>query len=98
MAKQVTKLAKEDWHTIDPNSLPPSIKAAHDAYKAAYKAAKEAREGFEALMSKAIDPAPGKRVVFGYNFGKLSVAIADDDTPTAKPTPKALSLADLCRR
>ena len=40
----------------------------------------------------AIDPLDGEKVVFGYRFGKLSLAIAPADKPR-KPSA-AVSLAD----
>ena len=90
--------AKADWHNIDIDTLPESLRTPYELYKKSYKQAKADREAFEADMISAIDPPKGKRVVFGYNFGKLSVAVVDDDKPAAKSAPKALSLADLCKR
>lgn len=58
------------------------------AYKDQYAKAKEARELFEAQLSreavngKHIDPSTD-RLAFSYNFGRLSVAIAPKDTAKA---------------
>jgi len=85
------------WHTLDTDALPPPILSKYDAYKEAYKAMKAERLEFETALAKAIDPPKGKRVIFGYNFGKLSVAVVDDDAK-AKAKPATTTLADLVRR
>jgi len=84
MAKQ----ARTDtvWTVIDTETLSVDHKVAYDMYKAAYKAMKEARTVFEDEMQSAVELPVGKRLVFGYNFGKLSVAVVDDDR---KAAPKA---------
>ena len=48
--------------------------------------ASEMAKAFETIVSEAAELPAGKRVVFGYNFGKLSVAIVDDDCKPAKAT------------
>lgn len=85
--------AKElDWTQLDPASLSPALRAAYDAYKEAARHAESMRKTFEASMTNAIDPMDGEKVVFGYRFGKLSLAIAPADKPR-KPSA-AVSLAD----
>ena len=85
--------AKElEWTQLDPASLSPELRAKYDAYKEAAKAANTLREAFEAAMTIAIDPLDTEKVVFGYRFGKLSLAIAPADKPR-KPSA-AISLAD----
>lgn len=103
MANAVTKLA---WHTIDATTLPVPIAKQYEAYKATYREMIAERKAFEDAFLAMLASAPAthplhaakhKRHVIGYNFGKLSVAIADDDgkaSPTAKGT---LSLASLAR-
>jgi hypothetical protein len=86
------------WNTINTETLPTSIKDAYAGYKDAYRDMKEAREQFEAIITKAIAPAAGKRVIFGYNFGKLSVAVVDDDKPASKPAAGSVSLSALVMR
>ncbi len=86
------------WNTINTDTLPTSIKDAYGAYKDAYKDMKECRLAFENMIAKAIDPKPGYRVVFGYNFGKLSVALAPDDKPASKPASGSVSLSALAMR
>ena len=82
------------WHEIDPLTLTDEVKYAYDQYKAQYAAMKAARLTFETMLAAQAAPVEGKRVVFGYNFGKLSVAIVDDDRKPAKATPAKQSLAD----
>jgi hypothetical protein len=78
------------WAEIDPATLPETVQKAYEAYKAAYREMKECRMLFEAELNEAADPPKGKRVVCGYNFGKLSIALAD-----AKEAPKAASKGTL---
>lgn len=74
------------WVEIDINSLDEAQRMAYDEYKAIYAKMKEARKYFEDEMQEL---APdGKRLVFGYNFGKLSVAVADKAEEKAKPQAK----------
>lgn len=88
--------AKSDavWSELNVDSLETADLANYSTYKALYRQMKEAREAFESGMQRL---APvGKRIIFGYNFGKLSVAIVDDDR---KPKAKgAVDLSTLIRR
>lgn len=102
MAKSETKLA---WTTIDVASLPAAITKQYANYKDTYKEMMAEREAFEQAFLAMLASAPathplhapqGKRHVIGYNFGKLSVAIADAATASV-PTKGALSLASLTR-
>lgn len=96
----MAKLTKTDavWNTIDTETLPSAIGDAYRSYKDAYKDMKEARLAFETIIAKAIDPAKGKRVIFGYNFGKLSVAVVDADPAKSKPASSAIALSALAMR
>jgi hypothetical protein len=76
------------WHEIDPASLHAEAAEAYGEYKRLYRAAKDAREVFEASMSKAAALPSDKRMVFGYNFGKLSVAVVENDVKLAKHKPR----------
>jgi hypothetical protein len=90
MAK--TQRTDAQWITIDVDTLTPHIGRAYEAYKAAYKAMKDARAKFEEDMALEADLPVGKRLVFGYNFGKLSVAVVEDDRkPVAKAGAQSLS-------
>ena len=84
--------AKPDWTQLDPDTLSADLRKAYDDYKAANKAAQTMRNVFEAMMTNAIDPLDTEKVIFGYNFGKLSLAIV----PAYKPKRRtaAISLAD----
>jgi len=87
------KRTDAQWIVIDPTTLNDLPRAAYDVYKDAYKTARKAREDFETLMAESVEVPEGKRLVFGYNFGKLSVAVVDDDRkPAAKANvPQSLS-------
>lgn len=89
-------MAKTDavWTELQPTSLPTEIAKAYADYKEAYRFMKDQRVAFETALSDAASVPEGKRLVFGYNFGKLSVAIVDDDRKPAKSTPAKQSLAD----
>ena len=85
--------AKElEWTQLDPATLSPALRQAYDTYREAARSANALRETFERAMTVAIDPLDGEKVVFGYRFGKLSLAIAPADKPR-KPSA-AVSLAD----
>lgn len=85
------------WHELDAATLPVEAKTAYEAYKALYREAKAKRQEFEQAMNTAAELPEGKRMVFGYNFGKLSAAIVDDDRKPAKATPAKQSLADFLK-
>ena len=82
------------WIEIDPTTLGADIGAAYAMYKDQYKVMKECRLAFETMVSDGAGLPTGKRIVFGYNFGKLSMAVVDDDRKPAKSTPAKQSLAD----
>ena len=81
-----------EWTQLDPSSLSPDLRKAYDAYRDAARHANTLREAFERQMTVAIDPMDNEKVVFGYRFGKLSLAIAPADK-LRKPSA-AISLAD----
>ena len=84
---------KADWRVIDPETLPQDIGFAYRKYREAYATAKALRETFEMHMTAAATLPATQRLVFGYNFGKLSIAIVANDKPAPKPTAQANSLA-----
>ena len=90
MAKE--KRTDAVWVEIDPASLNPDQAQAYAAYKEAYRVMKANRVGFEASMSRGVPE--GQRMIFGYNFGKLSVAVVAEDRKEAKARTPKLSLAD----
>jgi hypothetical protein len=75
------------WVEIDPSTLEAGMKAGYDKYKAQYRAMKEAREMFEQGMNDEAELPEGKRLVFGYNFGKLSVAVVNAEVVKSKAKP-----------
>ena len=85
------------WTQIDTDTLPPAIAKQYANYKAAYTEMKAERKALEDALAAAIAPPSGSRAVFGYNFGKLSVAIVPDDAKPAKASA-AVSLSNLIRR
>ena len=89
MAKQIKQDAT--WVNIDVDTLNPRQAEAYQEYKRQYREMKAQRERFEGIM--AIGVPEGKRMIFGYNFGKLSVAIVDQDRTETKPKSATLSLA-----
>lgn len=95
--------AKTDanWQELDVASLDDQAAANYAGYKAAYRLMKEARLAFEVGLEaqakrESVIPT-GFRMVFGYNFGKLSVAIVADDRKPEKAPKRVLTLADLGR-
>lgn len=87
------KRTDAQWVEIDPATLPDPVTAVYKTYKELYAQAKAARQLFEDTMSREAKVPDGKRMVFGYNFGKLSVAIVEDDKPK-RATPAKRSLAE----
>jgi hypothetical protein len=81
------------WFEIDPLTLSVEACAAYSDYKRLYKQAREARQAFELHMAEDAGLPAGKRMIFGYNFGKLSVAIVDDDRKAPKVKAGTQSLA-----
>lgn len=90
MAKQ-----EANWVNIDIDSLHDEARNAYEAYKASYRAMKAQREAFEGTMSE--DIPQGQRMIFGYNFGKLSVAVVEDDRKVSKPKAQTQSLSDFLK-
>jgi len=83
-----------EWiNDVDVATLSAEQQNAYEAYRTARKIAGEAKGKFEASMQKM---APsGKRLVFNYRFGGLSIAVADGvAAPKAKPKTNKPSLAD----
>ena len=82
------------WIELNSDTLPQAIGEAYAAYKDMYRAMKAQRTAFETMLAQAANVPEGKRLVFGYNFGKLSVAIVDDERKPAKASPAKQSLAE----
>jgi len=84
------------WHEVDPATLQPAAAAAYKAYKDQYAKAKELKAKFEQVMSDAAELPASHRLIFGYNFGKLSVAIVDAVAATV--SKKAVDFATLIKK
>lgn len=80
------------WVEVDVDSLDAAQREAYVQYKALYRQMKAQREAFEVSMSA--DVQSGKRMIFGYNFGRLSIAVVEDDRKIAKPKTQRMSLAE----
>jgi len=73
------------WLEINPEMLLPDAQAAYAKYKEAYRMAKACKDAFEQIARSGLpNPGEGKEIKFGYNFGKLSIAVGD---AKAKATP-----------
>lgn len=92
-------VAKQDanWVNIDIDTLDTQTLNAYQGYKASYKTMKECREVFERAMAEAAKLPQGQRMIFGYNFGKLSVAVVEDDRKVAKPKAATQSLSEFLK-
>lgn len=82
-----------NWLNVSLDDLSVTARREYEEYKTSYRIMKENRERFEGTMAKDNPVATGQRLVFGYNFGKLSLAVVADDQPRKQAKPKQ-SLAD----
>lgn len=80
------------WVELDPASLDAGQSVAYEEYRRLRKLAGVAKGAFEQTMQVAIPV--GQRMIFGYNFGRLSVAVVANDRPASKPKATAKSLGD----
>lgn len=92
-------MASSDWKEVDPQTLPGEIAEAFAAMKAAYKVYQAGKVLFEAMMQEAFaeQMGEGQELKFGYNFGKLSVAIGPARERKAKAPKQVQSLRDWLR-
>lgn len=93
----MAKTSTATWTQIDTDTLPVAIAKQYANYKSAYAEMKAERKAFEDALAAMLTVPPGSKPVFGYNFGKLSIAIVLDDKPAAKAS-SAVSLASLIRK
>lgn len=97
-------MAKEDWRTLDETTLTNAIGEAnaqnvwglYQASKQAYREYKVQRDTFEEAMQAAFaNKMPnGYELKFGYNFGKLSIAVGPVTERKAQPKAESESLED----
>ena len=93
MAKARSELT---WTEIDPASLPEVQAGLYQGDTAQYRAMKAAKEEFEASLQGG---APeGMRIVCGYNFSKLSLAMAPWEDRPKKVTHRQGSLSEFLAR
>jgi hypothetical protein len=80
--------SKPEFHKVAPESLPESIKAKWAALVKVNAAQKAAEDEFEAAFIVAANKAKripeGKKLLFGYKYGGLAVAIVDKDESKSK--------------
>jgi hypothetical protein len=82
------------WQEVDPTSLSTKAQKAYNEYKRLYREAKAARESFEEQVNDEAGLPASHRVIFGYNFGKLSMAVVEGEAKAkAKPVAPKLNLA-----
>jgi hypothetical protein len=86
------------WVEVDVASLGDAAGKAYETYKTAQRAAAELRVKFEGLVNEQAALPEGRKMVFGYRFGKLSAAIVEADTAAKKSAPAKLSLSDYLKR
>ena len=89
-------MASSDWQTVSPDTLEANTLALYLAAKEQYRVYKAARQAFEAQMNEDMaEHMPcGQELKFGYNFGKLSVAVGPKTERRAKKAAETLSLGD----
>lgn len=87
-------MANADWNTVEISDLSERNREAYLAAKEAYKVYKATRERFEqAMQDDFAEHLPaGHELKFGYNFGKLSIAVGPArERKAAKPTQSLAS-------
>lgn len=87
-------MSEAQWMDIDVATLSAEAQVAYSEYKDAQRRAAALREVFETTCVAGLEIPQGKRMVFGYRFGKLSAAIVEDDRKASKPKQAKGSLAD----
>lgn len=89
-------MANSDWRNIDPATLNEQLRDRYENMKAIYRRYKEARGEFEGEMQKAFAQhlTDTTELKFGYNFGKLSIAVGPKHERKAKTAKDNGSLGD----
>ncbi len=72
------------WIEIDLDELDAQTKELYANYKACYAAMKSARKAFEESAAIDLGTPAGKEWKFGYNYGKLSAALAPVEVKAVK--------------
>ena len=97
-------MAKEDWKQVDETTLANAIGvdegahvwALYQASKEEYREYKRQRDTFETAMQAGFaDKMPkGMELKFGYNYGKLSIAVGPVTERKAQPKAESQGLGD----
>lgn len=84
------------WTNVEIEQLSAELRRAYRESKEAYRAYKIARDQFEGMMQEVYSGsiAEGTELKFGYNFGKLSVAIGPKTAKKAKSEVAKQTLAE----
>ena len=93
MASEKSEL---QWANVEIEQLNAELQRAYRESKEAYRAYKIARDQFEGMMQEVYSGsiAEGTELKFGYNFGKLSVAIGPKTQRKAKSEAPKQTLAE----
>lgn len=86
-------MADVNWMDIAVSTLTDEAQVAYAEYKDAQRKAAQLRQAFEDAAVSGLDIPQGKRMVFGYRFGKLSAALVEDERKATKKQAKG-SLSD----
>lgn len=72
-------MANSDWNTVEISDLTEQNARLYAEAKAAYRVYKVAKEAFEQAMQAGFAQhlGEGQELKFGYNFGKLSIAVGE---------------------
>jgi len=93
-----TKTDSLSWRNIDPATLPTGLSALYEDYKTAQRIAAQARDAFESAFTEIAAVPTSQTMLFGYRFGKLSIAISDEPRKAKSTAPAALDFASLLKR
>lgn len=91
MSKKQNELV---WNTVAVETMPKAQQTAYAEFKALQDKANKARDAFEAsflTLAQAKGHCPkDRKLLFGYRFGRLAVALAPEDDGEAKTKGKNL--------
>lgn len=89
-----TSKSEASWTEVNSNTLPDAIRTLYADYVDQQEEANKARKSFEDKFIGLFNIPKGKRVLVGYRFGKLSVAVVED----TRKSSSALDLSALLKR
>src|SRR5215469_6990017 len=92
---EIEMTEKLEWLTIDMSMQPANVQEAYEYYVDLRKRTAKAKEIFETAFDATVDVPAGGKIVHGYNFGRFSIALVDDDgrgkaAPKTKAEPISL--------